>query len=74
MPDDTNQDNINDLREIFNLVDLDGGGTISKDELNTLMFTIGIKLSDSEITNMIYEVGGGYTEDIDFDCKFIFLI
>ena len=31
------------FREIFNLVDLDKGGTISKDELKQLMNTLGLK-------------------------------
>ena len=33
------------FREIFNLVDLDKGGTISKDELKQLMNTLGLKPS-----------------------------
>jgi len=33
---------VNEFREIFNLVDKDGGGTISKDELADLMDTLGI--------------------------------
>ena len=32
-----------EFREIFNLVDLDKGGTISKDELKQLMQTLGLK-------------------------------
>jgi hypothetical protein len=38
-------DEIQELREIFNLVDLDGGGTISKDELAQLMINMGIEAS-----------------------------
>ena len=34
-----------EFREIFNLVDLDKGGTISKDELKQLMNTLGLKPS-----------------------------
>ena len=37
------QAELEEFREIFSLVDRDGGGTISKDELKTLMSTLGIK-------------------------------
>ena len=39
------KEQIDELREIFNLVDLDGGGTISKDELATLMMNVGLEAS-----------------------------
>jgi calmodulin len=32
-----------ELQEIFSLVDKDGGGTISKDELELLMRTLGLR-------------------------------
>ena len=35
------------FREIFNLVDLDKGGTISKEELKQLMNTLGLKPSQA---------------------------
>lgn len=38
-------DEIQELKEIFELVDLDGGGTISKDELATLVKTLGLQYS-----------------------------
>jgi Ca2+-binding EF-hand superfamily protein len=34
-----------EFREIFNLVDRDGGGSISKEELGQLMETLGIHAS-----------------------------
>ena len=34
---------LQELREIFSLVDKDGGGTISKEELGILMATLGLK-------------------------------
>mmetsp|Transcript_64920 Transcript_64920/g.115058 ORF Transcript_64920/g.115058 Transcript_64920/m.115058 type:complete len:83 (-) Transcript_64920:140-388(-) len=36
---------LSEFREIFNLVDLDKGGTISKEELKQLMSTLGLKPS-----------------------------
>jgi hypothetical protein len=38
-----------EFREIFNLVDLDKGGTISKDELKQLMNTLGLKPSQVRV-------------------------
>ena len=38
-----------EFREIFNLVDLDKGGTISKEELKQLMNTLGLKPSDEPL-------------------------
>ena len=42
--------------QIFNLVDKDGGGTISKEELGELMETLGINASQEEIDQMIAEI------------------
>ena len=39
------EEELAEFREIFNLVDLDKGGTISKDELKQLMTTLGLKPS-----------------------------
>ena len=38
-----------EFREIFNLVDLDKGGTISKEELRQLMTTLGLKPTQEEL-------------------------
>ena len=37
------EEELAEFQEIFNLVDLDKGGTISKDELKQLMNTLGLK-------------------------------
>lgn len=37
------EEELSEFREIFNLVDLDKGGTISKEELRQLMTTLGLK-------------------------------
>ena len=39
------EEELSEFREIFNLVDLDKGGTISKEELRQLMTTLGLKPS-----------------------------
>ena len=38
---------LDEFREIFNLVDLDKGGSISKSELKQLMSTLGLKPSQA---------------------------
>uniref|UniRef100_A0A7S1GDX7 Calmodulin n=1 Tax=Bicosoecida sp. CB-2014 TaxID=1486930 RepID=A0A7S1GDX7_9STRA len=56
-----------EFREIFNLVDKDGGGTISKDELLELMETLGINASPEEVELMINEVDEDQSGEIDFE-------
>lgn len=50
---------IAEFREIFNLVDRDGGGTITKVELAELMDTLGIDVDPEEIEHMISEIDQG---------------
>ncbi|KAI9188984.1 hypothetical protein H9P43_000407 [Blastocladiella emersonii ATCC 22665] len=45
-----------ELYEVFRLVDKDGGGTISKDELELLMQTLGIRASKVELEIMVNEI------------------
>ena len=51
---------ISEFREIFSLVDKDGGGTISKVELGELMETLGIEATAEDIEHMITEIDKGY--------------
>ena len=50
------EEEIAEFREIFSLVDKDGGGSITGDELGELMDTLGIEASPEEIASMIAEV------------------
>ncbi len=59
-------------REIFNLVDKDGGGTINKAELAELMDTLGIDASPEEIDAMIDEIDEGNNKII-ISCYFYFI-
>eukprot|EP01038_Epipyxis_sp_PR26KG_P009991 gene9991-13443_t len=61
------QEEIAEFREIFNLVDKDGGGTITKVELAELMETLGIDASPEEIDQMISEIDQDGNGDIDFE-------
>ena len=45
------EEELSEFREIFNLVDLDKGGTISKEELRQLMTTLGLKPSQASPLN-----------------------
>ena len=56
-----------EFREIFNLVDLDKGGTISKDELKQLMHTLGLRPSQEELNAMVDEIDADGNGEIDFD-------
>ena len=54
-----------ELLEIFRLVDLDHGGTISAEELGQLMSTLGIRATKVELDTMLSEIGID-GEEIDF--------
>eukprot|EP01039_Chlorochromonas_danica_P020033 gene20033-24368_t len=56
-----------EFREIFNLVDRDGGGSISKLELAELLETLGIDADVEEIDRMIAEIDQDGNGTIDFD-------
>ena len=56
-----------EFREIFNLVDRDGGGSITKEELGELMDTLGIDATPEEIDLMINEIDQDSYGEIDFE-------
>jgi Ca2+-binding EF-hand superfamily protein len=55
------------FREIFNLVDRDKGGSISKEELAQLMNTLGINASPQELELMINEIDQNNDGEIQFE-------
>ena len=61
------EDELNEFREIFNLVDKDGGGSISKEELSELLDTLGIDATPEEVEQMIGEIDSDGTGDISFE-------
>jgi len=65
--DQLSEEEIAEFREIFNLVDRDGGGEITKDELGELMDTLGIDASPEEIDAMISEIDQDGSGSIDFE-------
>ncbi len=58
---------IAEFREIFNLVDKDGGGSISKEELAELMDTLGIEITTEELDAMVREIDASGDGNIDFE-------
>ena len=48
-------------------MDLDKGGTISKDELKQLMHTLGLRPSQEELNAMVDEIDADGNGEIDFD-------
>mmetsp|Transcript_3537 Transcript_3537/g.10897 ORF Transcript_3537/g.10897 Transcript_3537/m.10897 type:complete len:197 (-) Transcript_3537:184-774(-) len=65
--DELSAEEIAEYREIFNLVDRDGGGSISNEELGELMDTLGICATQDEIDLMIQEIDEDSNGEIDFD-------
>eukprot|EP01083_Nonionella_stella_P013487 37948_1 len=61
------QDEITELREIFNLVDEDRGGSISKEELQQLMATVGIHTTQAEIDQIVAEIDKNNDGEIQFE-------
>eukprot|EP00695_Tsukubamonas_globosa_P003449 TRINITY_DN641_c0_g1_i1.p1 TRINITY_DN641_c0_g1~~TRINITY_DN641_c0_g1_i1.p1 ORF type:complete len:140 (+),score=53.67 TRINITY_DN641_c0_g1_i1:54-422(+) len=60
------EEELAEFKEIFDLVDTDRGGSISKDELAKLMTTLGLKPTEEELDAMMAEVDADGSGDIDF--------
>ncbi len=56
-----------EFKEIFDLVDEDKGGTISRNELKKLMETLRLHPTEEELTAMMKEVDQDGSGDIDFE-------
>ena len=56
-----------EFREIFNLVDTDGGGSISKKELGRLMRTLNLQTSPQELDIMVEEIDKNNDGEIQFE-------
>lgn len=61
------EETLSEFREIFNLVDRNGGGSISKDELSELMRMLGMEVGSAEIGAMISEMDSDANEECDFE-------
>ncbi|CAD7934067.1 unnamed protein product [Amoebophrya sp. A25] len=63
-----------ELRETFDLMDRDGGGSVSADELRMLMMCVGNSLSIEEAEDMIAIADADCSGEIEFHsfCRFIY--
>jgi serine/threonine protein kinase len=61
------EEDVADLKETFSLFDKDGGGTISADELQSVMKKLGTNLSRAEVSDLIKQVDVNNDKEIDFD-------
>eukprot|EP00391_Amoebophrya_sp_Ameob2_P008397 CAMPEP_0178999550 /NCGR_PEP_ID=MMETSP0795-20121207/10128_1 /TAXON_ID=88552 /ORGANISM="Amoebophrya sp., Strain Ameob2" /LENGTH=186 /DNA_ID=CAMNT_0020692347 /DNA_START=86 /DNA_END=646 /DNA_ORIENTATION=- len=59
---------LKEYRELFNLIDTDSSGEISKDELGNLVRILGIKVSATELQLMLNEIGSNNENgEIEFE-------
>lgn len=60
------EDQISEFKEAFALFDKDGDGTISNNELGTVMRTLGQNPTEAELQDMLNEVDSDGNGSIDF--------
>jgi Ca2+-binding EF-hand superfamily protein len=57
---------IQEFREIFNLIDTDGSGCISPEELGALIEQVGLKITQEELDELVKEIDVDGSGEIDF--------
>ncbi|CAN8328227.1 unnamed protein product [Cochlearia groenlandica] len=62
----TNQ-NRREIKEIFDLFDVDGSGSIDARELNVAMRSLGFEMNDQQINELMAEVDKNQSGAIDFE-------
>mmetsp|Transcript_15641 Transcript_15641/g.21933 ORF Transcript_15641/g.21933 Transcript_15641/m.21933 type:complete len:146 (-) Transcript_15641:264-701(-) len=65
--DPLSEDQIKEYKEAWKLFDLDGDGSISRDELRKLMKSTGQAYTEEELTRIIEEADEDGNGEIDFD-------
>lgn len=68
------ESDIMEYREMFNLVDTDGGGSIGREEVLDLMGMVGYQCTEEEVDDMISEIDTDGNMEIDFDGATLALI
>lgn len=61
------QDEIEEIREAFNLFDTDGSGTIDPKELKSAMQSLGFEAKNQIIYQMVADIDKDGSGNIDFD-------
>ncbi|KAL9954182.1 hypothetical protein ACROYT_G041685 [Oculina patagonica] len=64
---DLTPDLVAEFREAFSLFDRDGDGTITTDELGTVMESLGLSSDQDELNEMIREVDADGSGAVDFE-------
>lgn len=64
---DLTEEQLNDIREAFNMFDQNGDGTISTDELKEVMTNLGQIVSDDDIKEMLQDVDTDSEGNLGFD-------
>ncbi|CAH1790050.1 unnamed protein product [Owenia fusiformis] len=62
-----NQQTVAAFREVFDLFDSNGGGTIDADELDKTLRSVGIELTREEIVQVLTSIDADGNGEIDFD-------
>jgi len=62
-----NDQQMEEFREAFTEFDIDGDGTISSQELGTVLRRIGERMTDKELKDMVDEVDADKSGAIEFD-------
>lgn len=57
---------IEEFREIFNLIDTDGSGSIGTDELKQLVESVGMKLTEEQFEGMVNDLDSDGSGEVDF--------
>ena len=58
---------VHDLRNVFNLFDADGSGTINIDELSTALQTLGQKVTQEELQELMKEMDTDESGTVEFE-------
>jgi len=64
---EVSEQELEELRQLFNMVDTDGGGTISEGEVHDLMSMLGMNISALEVRTMVREIDINGNGMVDFE-------
>ena len=60
---------VKDLREIFDLMDKDSGGTLSIEEIKQLMEMLGMKMPPDELEDLVASIDVDGSGQVDFEVR-----
>lgn len=66
MSNNLTEEQIQEFKEAFTLFDKDNNGTISKQELSTVMRSLGLSPSEQEVTDLMNEIDVNGNKSIEF--------